>query len=238
MCKAFSAEISAVMMLAQLHCQNLGFADTAMLPLFTIKAALEKFDLAVPTPDITDDVRRELRAFRKTIELELEKRHFAYVPQEYEKFFEKQALFGDGVLVKFHDAHQDVTDAGNCLAMCLPTACVFHLMRVAEHGLRYLSKKLRVRLTHSGKFCPITFADWNTIIEACKNKIREAHKLSKGPKRQAQLELYSDAADHCMFMKDIWRNNLAHTREPYKDAEAIAVLERVRDFMMFLEKHV
>jgi hypothetical protein len=45
---------------------------------------------------------------------------------------------------------------------------------------------------------------------------------------------YSDAADHCEFMKDIWRNNVSHTRKAYSDPEAVAVLQRVREFMEFL----
>ena len=55
--------------------------------------------------------------------------------------------------------------------------------------------------------------------------------MPKGPKRQEKLELLSDAADHCVFMKDIWRNSVSHTRNPYKKSEAIAALDRVRDFM-------
>lgn len=237
-CKALAAELMAVMAFAQLHCGEFGFSDTAMLPLSTIKAAVERFNLQIPAPDVTDDVKRELKNLRKNIELELGKRHFAYVPQEYEKFFEKSALFGDGVFVKFEAARQDLVDAGNCLAMSLPTACVFHLMRVGEYGLRKLAKKLRVRLTHTGKGSPIEYADWGKLIAAVRNKIAEARKLPAGPRRQARLEAYSNAADHCEYMKDIWRNNVAHARKSYKESEAIAAFERVRYFMVFLEKHV
>ena len=67
-----------------------------------------------------------------------------------------------------------------------------------------------------------------------KNKITRARTAPAGPKKQAKLEFYSDAADHCVFMKDIWRNNVSHSRKPYKPGEAQAVLERVRDFMIFL----
>jgi hypothetical protein len=58
--------------------------------------------------------------------------------------------------------------------------------------------------------------------------------LPSGPKRQTKLDFYSDAADHGMFMKDIWRNNVSHARRPYHAGEAKVVLDRVRDFMRFL----
>jgi len=39
-------------------------------------------------------------------------------------------------------------------------------------------------------------------------------------------------------MKDIWRNNMAHTRKPYNQTEAVGVMERVREFMQFLGKYL
>jgi hypothetical protein len=179
-----------------------------------------------------------LDSIRHSIQVELGERRFAYIPPSNDKYFEQEKLFGDEVYEKFKRARQDIKDAGNCLAASLPTAGVFHLMRVAEHGLRSLAQKLRVRLTHTRKNCPIEFADWNKIVEACENRIEEARKLPAGPKRQAKLELYSDAADHCTFMKDIWRNTMAHTRKSYKESEAIGVLERVRDFTVFLGRNL
>jgi hypothetical protein len=109
-------------------------------------------------------------------------------------------------------------------------------MRAAERGLRMLARRLHVTLTHSGKAVPIEFADWNKIITGIKNKIADAHKLAPGPKRQAKLETYSSAADHCEYMKEIWRNNVSHTRKPYTEDEAIDALKKVRNFMQFLSK--
>ena len=95
-------------------------------------------------------------------------------------------------------------------------------MRAAEHGLRMLARKLKVKLTHKGKTQPVEYADWEKVIAAIKDKITAARALPHGPKRQERLENLSDAADHCVFMKDIWRNNISHTRKPYTSAEAIA----------------
>ena len=181
---------------------------------------------------------RELIKIKQLIVMESSKRRLAFIPPPYDKYFEQEKLFGDAVYEQIESARQDLKDAGNCLAASLPTASVFHLMRVAEHGLRKLAKKLRVKLIHSGKSCPIEFADWDKMITAIRNKIAHLRKLSAGTKKQNKLEAYSNAADHCEYMKDIWRNNMAHTRNPYKDAEAVAVLERVRDFMQFLARHL
>jgi hypothetical protein len=39
-------------------------------------------------------------------------------------------------------------------------------------------------------------------------------------------------------MKDIFRNNVSHARQPYIESEARAVLERVEKFARFVAKHV
>jgi hypothetical protein len=181
---------------------------------------------------------QELFKLKQLIVMETAKRHLAFISPPYDAYFEQEKLFGESVFEIFLDARQDVKDAGNCLAATLPTASVFHLMRVAEHGLRKLAKKLKVKLTHTGKPSPIEFADWDKVITAIRSNIAAARKLPAGPKRQAKLEGWSNGADHCEYMKDIWRNNMAHTRTPYNGPEAVGVLERVRDFMQFLSKHL
>jgi hypothetical protein len=185
-----------------------------------------------------DALYTEFEALKTAIFLELSDLTFAYISSDKRKYFEQEKLFGEEVYDKFERARADVKDAGNCLAASLATASVFHSMRVAEHGLRRLAKKLRVKITHTGKPCPLEFADWEKIIMAIKNKITEARHIPAGPKRQQKLEAYSNAADHCEYMKDIWRNNMAHNRKAYLHAEALGVFERVRDFMMFLGKYV
>lgn len=109
-------------------------------------------------------------------------------------------------------------------------------MRVSEHGLRQLARRLHVTLMDRGKRQPLEFADWNKLIIGIKNKISEARKLSAGSKKQYQIDLWSDAADHCEYMKDIWRNAVSHTRRSYSDTDALGAYERVREFMSFLAK--
>jgi hypothetical protein len=180
-------------------------------------------------------ITREVELLQHDVISELARTTFAYIPSPNNKYFEQEHLFGEAVNLKIPAAVQDVKDAGNCIAASVDTAAVFHLMRVAEHGLRALAKKLRVSVKHKGKPYPLELGDWEQVITEIKNKITAIRLLPKASKqRQGKLELYSDAADHCAFMKDIWRNNTSHTRKPYKQSEAIAILDRVRDFMQFL----
>jgi hypothetical protein len=202
-----------------------------------LKPALEtaqrcKRNLSAPSRHPTvGELETEVRAVREAIWSELRRETVMAVPRQYADRVDKQDLFGAAVSTVSPEAAVDIRDAGNCLAFDLPTAAVFHLVRIAEHGLRRLAKKLRVRLTHKGKLVPLDYADWNKVITGIRGRIDKARGLSPGPKKQGQLDLYSRLADQCEYMKDIWRNDISHARRTFTIPEADGVYGRVCDFM-------
>ena len=171
---------------------------------------------------------------RRLMVSEMMKQVFICIPEKSARYMLTPDQMGEEVGKLFRDAKGDIREAYNCLALDRNTATVFHAMRIAEHGLRNLAKRLRVTLTHNKKRMPIEAATWDKIITAIKNKIVLAHGLSHGMKRQKQLTYYSDMADRCSYMKDLWRNEVMHTRRSYLPDEASAVLQRVADFMKLL----
>jgi hypothetical protein len=191
-------------------------------------------DLKNGTPFSAETLVRELSGLRTSFHVALQTAKFAYVPTPDDQYFENEKLFGEEVFVNFKEARQDVKESGNCLASGLHTACVFHLMRISEFGLRRIAARLRVKLFDKGKPQQVEYATWNKVIEGVQSKIKEARQLSAGTKKEARLIRLSEAGDHCTFMKDIFRNNLSHTRKPYIRDEALAAFRRVNDFMNFL----
>src|SRR5260370_17213069 len=109
-------------------------------------------------------------------------------------------------------------------------------MGVSEYGLRALAVELGVTLTHTGSMIPLEYGEWDQIITQANAKIAAARQLPRDAQRDKQLQTYSEAAQHCLFMKDIWRNTVSHARKAYTELEATATMERVRDFMQFLAK--
>lgn len=179
----------------------------------------------------------QLKSIIEAVHINLDLRKFMFVPSDQATYWDDVEIFGDNFLIGFPKAAVvEAVEAGNCYAAGRWTASVFHCMRVAEHGLRRLAKRLRVTIKSKGKNCPIEYGDWETIITAIRNKITEIRKLPRGPKREETLRFFSLAADHCEYMKDIWRNEISHTRRRYNKAEALAVLNRVRDFVNPLAK--
>jgi hypothetical protein len=151
-----------------------------------------------------------------------------------DKYFEQERLFGDAVYETFEKARQDIKDSGNCLAAGLSTACVFHLTRVAEFGLRHIAAKVGVKLKDKGKPQPIEYATWDKVITAIQIKIKDARQLPQGPQKIRRLAFFSDAAEQCSYIKDLWRNEVSHTRKRYNENEALRVMQRIRDFLQLL----
>jgi hypothetical protein len=167
----------------------------------------------------------------------LESRKFMFVPSDQAAYWGSALTLGESLRAEFSlAALGEATEAGNCYAAGRWTACVFHCMRLAEHGLRKLAKRVHVTLNHKGKNYPVEYADWEAVITAIKNKITQSRQIPRGPKKVEELRFYSSAADQCEYMKDIWRNEISHTRRQYSKPESLAVINRVREFIESLSK--
>jgi hypothetical protein len=178
----------------------------------------------------------ELEHLKTAIDKDVKRYRYVQVMPDRFEYLSPMTVLGDKVYAAFPDARGDITDAGNCLALELHTAAVFHLIRVAEHGLRALAAKVGAKLKDKGKKQPVEFADWSKVLTGINNRIAAARiKLPKGPKLNALLLFYSEAADHCLYRKEL-RNEISHTRTVYNGPEASGVMERVRAFMMALEQ--
>lgn len=177
-------------------------------------------------------LQSELDGLLKIMQSELHYRRFAFVPTARATVLDKVAHEWASIWDQIPASETDSRRAVECYALDQNTACVFHCMRISEHGLRALARKLRIKLTHKGKNQPIEFAEWDKIITEIQNKIAKARTL---PKRAAQLSFYSDASDHCLYMKEL-RNEVSHTRKHYNPGEALGTLQRVHAFMTFLAR--
>jgi hypothetical protein len=169
-----------------------------------------------------------------------------FIPKNKTLYFERDDLFEE----TFHQSaspalNAEINAAGNCLAADLNTAAVFHLMRAVEIGLRAVARKLRVTVvmgkSRSGH-CPINeptcplgkrrnvtrkikleFAQWQQIID-------QIHRKAKAlpPARTAPLK---DAMSSFYYFKEVWRNDVMHSRKTYDAEKAERVFSQAKEFM-------
>lgn len=188
-----------------------------------------KFDLPV-IPRF--EVGTHVGLIWRMIMSEAKENHFAFVEPKKVEFFEQDQLFGKKVFNRFKRAQYDIKEAGNCLATGANTACVFHLMRVAEHGLRALARRFDIELvnTTTRRPKPIEEATWQEIIDEVNLEIRNARNRAT-PAQEKRLEAYLHLNTACKAIKHLWRNPVSHLRGSYTEEKAKIIYSSVRDLM-------
>jgi hypothetical protein len=172
-----------------------------------------------------EDVRRELEEIQRYIRVDLYDPEFVFIPESLTQYCKNDKLFDSetvAVSKRFPKANLEFTSAGNCFAVEEYTACIFHLMRGLEQGLRALAKKVNVPLPKQ-----YDQKTWGTLIRDIKGNIE------KMPKTDRNLDFYNGAASQFRFFQNAWRDYVMHTKEryPYDYYEAARVMEHARDFM-------
>ncbi len=159
---------------------------------------------------------------------------FLGLAKDRAEFYGNVGLFGLNVMCAFPSAGTDIKSALNCLALELNTACVFHLMRVAEVGLRALARDRQVQFPKA----PIELASWEEIIRKLEDAEERIHQYPKTLHREQQYEFYHGALMEVRRFKNVWRNNIMHARDDYDRNQALSVFNHVRDFMIVLANRI
>lgn len=144
-------------------------------------------------------------------------------------------LFGNEVKEAFPSAAEDIRAAGNCLVASCNTAAVFHLMRVAEVGLKALARDRRVRVPRKE---PLSLSTWEAIIRGLENAEDAIRQYPKTGAQEAQYAFHHSAMMSFARFKSVFRNQVMHTREHFGSEDAKAIFEDVRSFMQTLALHI
>jgi hypothetical protein len=200
------------------------------------KAVIEHFLMILNVTNSTPNfsvIVSHLGQIVNSLWLELFARKFLFIQQNKVRFFEQEKLFGDKVYAAFPSASFEIREAGSCIAADLNTAGVFHLMRAVEIGLRSLAIHLK-----AVKKSEIEHLQWSTIIEQIESKIRPFKTMPKSKKKSAALEFYHGVMGEFYAFKDVWRNNVMHTKRNYNAHDALAVYSHVESFMQRLAENI
>jgi len=135
----------------------------------------------------------------------------------------------------FPSSRTEVEEGLDCYALGHPTAAVFHMMRVAELGMRALARERQVTFPKH----PLEWADWQNILDQTEAKAKAAtNSMSRGPPKDAALAFYNGAIAHLHALKDMYRNSVMHMRRTYDDLDAQRAIGQVRDFMTGLSRKI
>lgn len=178
-------------------------------------------------PFKSEDARVRMEELYLDLIAELSEPMFLHIAANRRTLYEqKSPSFGLEVDLMFPDAKRDIEAASRCLALDEWTACVFHCMRVLEHGLRPLAQRFNVDFK--------VYA-WHAVIKDVEQGIDALrNKGNLTDKDREEITFYSDAATQFRYFKDAWRNHVSHAREHYDERDADKVYGHVRDFMQHM----
>lgn len=181
-------------------------------------------------PGITvDELHIEIEGLNHTIREELRRRWFCYLPQTKAQRQRSGESEWALTIKSFQASEMEIKAALSCYATGNDTAAVFHLMRVAEIGLRALAKERKVTLSKSK---PIEWGTWQEIITALETEVRKIGTTNKaGAAKDRALAFYSGAIADLNAFKDEYRNQVMHLRVMYDEHQSLRTIERVHAFM-------
>jgi hypothetical protein len=193
----------------------------------TVQAAAEARSQLVS--DISVDRIRDLILYvSNTLRHELPHKEFLYVDPSVASLYQAPLKGWEVAVAKIDDIEFDVIEAGKCLALARSTACVFHLMRVAEIGLRHLARRLRVKLPKTS----ILLAEWQALLQGMDSRLATLRNLPKARRgRDEMITYYSQLRLEFTAIRDVWRNHVSHARECYDAREALRAYDHVQLLM-------
>ena len=203
------------------------------LSVIQLREAETLLDKALADAIINSDARgwsfanRSIFDAAKRLKDDLSQTMLYAVQPEATKYFEPTP-FGDAVATAFKSSSRDIGDAGKCLALGQGTACVFHLMRVMEVGLRSLGKSL-----NNPDLNPKRNPSWEAILKKCDDELAK-HLKDRSPEWRSDDLFNSKAIANLRAVKNAWRNPTMHVEINYEPGEAEDVFNAARGFMRHL----
>jgi len=177
----------------------------------------------------------DLRNAEDAVMSELWSHKAIQIKSEFSEYVNNDQLFGKPVADAFPSAVPDIQEAGNCLSVGCYTACVFHLMRVAEYGLRALAHDRRITVA---KKKPVALATWDDVLK----ELEDAENLIRGfPRtkaREAQFDFFHGAMMELKRFKNKFRNRIMHSRQSYDMYQARSTFDHVKAFMEILASRI
>jgi hypothetical protein len=208
------------------YCKMAGFENGRdksygmMLRLGHAQLLVDTAWLAIELENLSDELSRD--AFKNV---------FVHVPDKLRQYVNQEFPFGHDVAEAFPSSTNDLSEAGNCLAVGCNTAAAFHLMRAAEVALWELGRDRRIPCAQSGK---IEFTEWGIIIRELDTAVMAIQQWPNSTIKEDAHKFYNAAVVEIRSFNDGWRRHSAHARPhmpKMESDEAIALWGHVFRFM-------
>jgi hypothetical protein len=152
-----------------------------------------------------------------------------HIPSERRDLFDHvRKELGEEVISQFPETLFDIEEGGKCLALGRGAACVFHLSRVLEVGLRYISRE--ARKCHIECPDPSPTQSWDRWLDPIERELGKERK-QKNDDWKAVKPHYAEIMGHLRTVSTAWRNPTLQGAMKYTVEEAQEIFHATREFM-------
>ncbi|MGA2690951.1 MAG: hypothetical protein ABSF76_01180 [Opitutaceae bacterium] len=141
---------------------------------------------------------------------------FLFIPRGKLMFFTGERI-SSAISSKLPAASGEISEASRCFALDRYTACVFHLMRALEIGLRVLSKSLKIPdQTKDAE------RNWGKMLKAIKEEI-ELRNQRRSSNWRKKKHFYESTYALLEAVRNPWRNASMHVDINYDEEKALDI---------------
>jgi hypothetical protein len=175
------------------------------------------------------ELANELNILSEAINDDIKTEYFYHYPRQ--KALMLLMVRGEwaAALGGFPSIESEVTAGVDCYAIGHNIACVFHMCRVAEVGLRAIAKERGV--TTVRRNTPIAWGTWGDVFTKIDLTLRAIQQARAGSKKDEALAFYNVILSDLRAIQDLYRNKTMHLRDRYNEGQAQSAMIRTRHLM-------
>ncbi|OQW33522.1 MAG: hypothetical protein A4E19_03790 [Nitrospira sp. SG-bin1] len=155
-----------------------------------------------------------------------------HIPSENRDFLEcARTQIDDKVYERFPETRFDLEEGRKCLTLGCGTACIFHLSRAIEVGLRYIAREAQKH----GIACPDPEAtqSWDHWLQPIEINLGKNRKR-KQDGWNAVEQNYATTVNLLRMVSSAWRHPTLRGADKYTVEEARDVFDSTYEFMRYL----
>jgi hypothetical protein len=174
-------------------------------------------------------ILREIQELWNAIDHDGYEQLFCHYPLQKVSFLLEVRKTWARTLAAFPSAEKEIEEGVDCYALGHNTACVFHMARVAEMGLRTIARERGLK--NARKNVPLDWGTWGAVFGAIEGQLKAIRNKPPGPKKDAALAFYDTILSGLHAIQSLYRDRTMHLRKSYDDGEAQSAMFRSRELM-------
>lgn len=141
-----------------------------------------------------------------------------------------ECAFDSKAQLKFFRAGFDMMEAQKCLALERYTACVYHLMKVLERGLRGIVAMVEGVVEGKEEGEAWFAKNWTDVLDVLDREIEKSKKRRSSWFKERE-QFLSELRLRMRAVRDAWRNPTMHLAGPYSEVEAREIFDLSKGLM-------